>query len=156
MNGVSTRGERDILGTWAGDGGEGAKYWLNVLTEIKNRSVVDVCISACDGLKGLPEAITTVSRLTSGSGAGSMTYNSHGDATTVGTQSFTYDSSDRVIGGSAGATSQSVAYTLDVADRSAGRVGSGTGAGMDVSTSVYSCTGSGLTLTGLVPRRDCG
>jgi transposase-like protein len=57
--GVTTGGERDILGVWAGDGGEGAKYWLNVLTEIKNRGVQDVCIAVCDGLKGLPEAITT-------------------------------------------------------------------------------------------------
>jgi transposase-like protein len=35
--GVTTAGERDILGIWAGDGGEGAKYWPNVLTELKNR-----------------------------------------------------------------------------------------------------------------------
>ncbi|GIG30841.1 IS256 family transposase [Cellulomonas marina] len=62
--GVNTRGERDILGIWAGDGGEGAKYWLNVLTEIKNRGMGDVCIAVCDGLKGLPEAITTVWELT--------------------------------------------------------------------------------------------
>ncbi len=58
--GVTVNGERDILGIWAGDGGEGAKYWLGVLTEIKNRGVEDVCIVVCDGLKGLPEAITTV------------------------------------------------------------------------------------------------
>ncbi|MBS9376229.1 hypothetical protein GON09_005250 [Rhodococcus sp. B50] len=58
--GVTTAGERDILGLWAGDGGEGAKFWLAVLTEIKNRGVEDVCIAVCDGLKGLPEAITTV------------------------------------------------------------------------------------------------
>lgn len=57
--GVTTAGERDILGIWAGDGGEGAKYWLAVLTEIKNRGVQDVCIVVCDGLKGLPESITT-------------------------------------------------------------------------------------------------
>ena len=37
-----------------------AKFWLAVLTEIRNRGVVDVCIAVCDGLKGLPEAITTV------------------------------------------------------------------------------------------------
>ena len=43
----------------AGDGGEGAKFWLAVLTEIKNRGAADVCIVVCDGLKGLPEAITT-------------------------------------------------------------------------------------------------
>jgi putative transposase len=57
--GVSVDGERDILGLWAGDGGEGAKFWLGVFTEIKNRGVQDVCIAVCDGLKGLPEAITT-------------------------------------------------------------------------------------------------
>jgi transposase-like protein len=58
--GVTCGGERDILGLWAGDGGEGAKFWLAVLTEIKNRGTNDVCIVVCDGLKGLPEAITTV------------------------------------------------------------------------------------------------
>jgi putative transposase len=56
---VTTDGERDILGLWAGDGGEGAKFWLSVLTEIKNRGVDDVCIVVCDGLKGLPDAIGT-------------------------------------------------------------------------------------------------
>jgi transposase-like protein len=58
--GVTVAGERDILGLWAGDGGEGAKFWLAVLTELKNRGVEDVCIAVCDGLKGLPQAITTV------------------------------------------------------------------------------------------------
>ncbi|WP_420094362.1 IS256 family transposase [Mycobacteroides abscessus] len=58
--GVSCAGERDILGLWAGDGGEGAKFWLAVLTEIKNRGTNDVCIVVCDGLKGLPDAINTV------------------------------------------------------------------------------------------------
>lgn len=62
--GVTVNGERDILGIWAGDGGEGAKFWLSVLTEIKNRGVGDVCIVVCDGLKGLPEAINTVWELT--------------------------------------------------------------------------------------------
>ena len=57
--GVTTAGERDILGIWAGDGGEGAKYWLAVLTELKTRGVADVCIVVYDGLKGLPDAITT-------------------------------------------------------------------------------------------------
>jgi putative transposase len=55
--GVTCAGERDILGLWAG---EGAKFWLSVLTEIKNRGTADVCIVVCDGLKGLPEAINTV------------------------------------------------------------------------------------------------
>lgn len=58
--GVTVHGERDILGIWAGDGGEGAKFWLNVLTEIKNRGVADVLMLVCDGLKGLPEAVNTV------------------------------------------------------------------------------------------------
>ncbi|MBG6138469.1 transposase-like protein [Longispora fulva] len=57
---VTVDGTRDILGLWAGDGGEGAKYWMRVLAEIKNRGTQDVCIVVCDGLKGLPEAITTV------------------------------------------------------------------------------------------------
>jgi transposase-like protein len=57
--GVTTSGERDILGIWAGDGGEGARFWLQIFTELKNRGVADVLIAVCDGLKGLPEAITT-------------------------------------------------------------------------------------------------
>ena len=57
---VTRDGHRDILGLWAGDGGEGAKYWLRVLTEIKNRGVADVCILVCDGLKGLPDAVAAV------------------------------------------------------------------------------------------------
>lgn len=57
--GVTVDGERDILGLWAGDGSEGAKFWLSVFTELKNRGIEDVCIAVCDGLKGLPEAITT-------------------------------------------------------------------------------------------------
>ncbi len=55
--GVTVDGERDILGLWVGNGGEGAKFWLQILTEIKNRGVEDVCIVVCGGLKGLPEAI---------------------------------------------------------------------------------------------------
>ena len=55
--GVTLDGERDILGLWVGDGGEGAKYWHQVLSEILNRGTVDVCIVVCDGLRGLVEAI---------------------------------------------------------------------------------------------------
>ena len=58
--GVTIDGERDILGLWVGDGGEGAKYWAHVLTEIKNRGTKDVCILVCDGLTGLPDAVSTV------------------------------------------------------------------------------------------------
>jgi putative transposase len=57
---VSVDGERDILGIWAGDGGEGAKYWGHVLTEIKNRGTADVCMVVCDGLTGLPDAVAQV------------------------------------------------------------------------------------------------
>jgi len=56
--GVNLDGERDVLGMWVGPaGGEGAKFWLTVLTELRNRGVADAFIVCCDGLKGLPEAI---------------------------------------------------------------------------------------------------
>jgi len=59
--GVNLDGERDVLGLWLGpSGGEGAKQWMTMLTEIKNRGVTDVLITCCDGLKGLPEAIRAV------------------------------------------------------------------------------------------------
>src|SRR3989440_7587088 len=60
--GVTVDGERDVLGLWAGEhgDGEGAKFWLRVLTEIKNRGVRDVLMLVCDGLKGLPDAVNTV------------------------------------------------------------------------------------------------
>ncbi|MFI7894685.1 IS256 family transposase [Streptomyces sp. CACIS-1.16CA] len=57
---VTAEGRREILGLWAGDGGEGAKHWLHILTEIRNRGVSDVLMLVCDGLKGLPEAVETV------------------------------------------------------------------------------------------------
>nr|WP_286160539.1 IS256 family transposase [Streptomyces yunnanensis] len=56
--GVDTDGRKDVLGLWVGDEGEGATTWMTVLTELRNRGVEDVCIVACDGLKGLPEAVT--------------------------------------------------------------------------------------------------
>jgi transposase-like protein len=60
--GVTVDGTRDVLGLWAGEhgDGEGSKYWLRVLSEIKNRGTQDVCIVVCDGLKGLPDAIANV------------------------------------------------------------------------------------------------
>jgi putative transposase len=58
--GINLAGERDVLGMWVGTGGEGAKGWLNHLSDLKNRGVADVLIVACDGLKGLPDAITTL------------------------------------------------------------------------------------------------
>jgi transposase-like protein len=58
--GVTLDGERDILGLWAGSGGEGAKFWMSVLTDLRNRGVKDVFFVVCDGLKGLPEVVTNV------------------------------------------------------------------------------------------------
>jgi transposase-like protein len=60
--GVTADGERDILGLWAGEhgDGEGAKFWLRVLSEIKNRGTRDVLMLVCDGLKGLPDAVSAV------------------------------------------------------------------------------------------------
>ena len=60
--GVTVDGERDVLGLWAGEhgDGEGAKYWLRVLAEVKNRGTRDVLMVVCDGLKGLPDAIAQV------------------------------------------------------------------------------------------------
>jgi Transposase and inactivated derivatives len=55
--GVSLEGEKDILGLWAGTGGEGAKFWMSVLTDLKTRGVRDVFFVVCDGLKGLPEVV---------------------------------------------------------------------------------------------------
>jgi transposase-like protein len=55
--GVDVEGRKHVLGVWLGDGGEGAKFWLSVLTELKNRGVEDVIFVCCDGLKGLPDAI---------------------------------------------------------------------------------------------------
>ena len=62
--GVTLAGEKDILGLWAGTGGEGAKFWMAVLTDIRNRGVTDVFFLVCDGLKGLPNAVGNVWPLT--------------------------------------------------------------------------------------------
>jgi putative transposase len=58
--GVSLDGDKDILGLWAGSGGEGAKFWMSVLTDIRNRGVKDTFFVVCDGLKGLPEVVGNV------------------------------------------------------------------------------------------------
>jgi putative transposase len=56
--GVNLDGERDVLGLWLGPtGGEGAKQWITMLTELRNRGIADALIVCCDGLKGLPDAI---------------------------------------------------------------------------------------------------
>lgn len=57
--GVNMQGNKEVLGLWAGQA-EGAKFWLQVLTELKNRGVADVFIACVDGLKGFPEAIEAV------------------------------------------------------------------------------------------------
>ncbi|WNI19760.1 IS256 family transposase [Actinacidiphila sp. ITFR-21] len=57
---VTAEGARDIPGIRAGDGGEGAQYWLQVFTGLRNRSLHDVLMLVCDGLKGLPDAVGTV------------------------------------------------------------------------------------------------
>ena len=58
--GVDLEGHKDILGIWPGQGGgESAKFWLAVLTDLKNRGVRDVFFVICDGLKGLPDSVNT-------------------------------------------------------------------------------------------------
>ena len=55
--GVDVEGRKHVLGVWLGDGDEGAKFWLTVLTELRHRGLDDVLIVCCDDLKGLPDAI---------------------------------------------------------------------------------------------------
>lgn len=60
--GVDLRGHRDVLGVWAGTpgAGESSKFWISILTELKNRGVVDIFYLVCDGLKGMPESVNTI------------------------------------------------------------------------------------------------
>ena len=58
--GVTVDGRKDVLGLWMGTGGEGAKFWMSVLIDLKNRGVRDVFFLVCDGLKGLPEVVANV------------------------------------------------------------------------------------------------
>lgn len=57
--GINTEGEKELLGLWMADT-EGAKFWLSVMTELKNRGLNDIFIACTDGLKGFPEAIESV------------------------------------------------------------------------------------------------
>ena len=57
--GVNLEGEKELLGIWIAQT-EGAKFWLQVVTELKNRGVQDIFIACVDGLKGFPEAIEAV------------------------------------------------------------------------------------------------
>ena len=56
MYGINTEGYKEVLGLYLGEK-EGAKYWLSVLTELKNRGVEDIFLLCADGLKGLPESV---------------------------------------------------------------------------------------------------
>ena len=56
--GVTVAGSKEVLGLWI-EQNEGAKFWLKVVNELKNRGVKDILIACCDGLKGFPEAIET-------------------------------------------------------------------------------------------------
>jgi len=59
--GINTEGERDILVLWVGPSrGESAKFWLGVLTELKNRGISDCLVLCCDGLKGRPGSARAV------------------------------------------------------------------------------------------------
>nr|WP_240522147.1 IS256 family transposase [Amycolatopsis vastitatis] len=58
--GVTVDGHKDVLGLWMGSGGEGAKFWMSVLIDLKNRGVRDVFFLVCDGLKGLPDVVANV------------------------------------------------------------------------------------------------
>jgi putative transposase len=58
--GVDLDGHRDVLGHWVGDGGEGANFWLSVVTDLQNRGVQDIFIAAIDGLQGFKDAIQAV------------------------------------------------------------------------------------------------
>jgi putative transposase len=60
--GVDLAGRRDVLGLWAGTAGAGesAKFWLGILTELKNRGVADVFYLVCDGLKGMPDSVNAI------------------------------------------------------------------------------------------------
>jgi putative transposase len=58
---LNLEGHKELLGLWVGDSeGEGARFWLSILTELKNRGVEDFLIAAVDGLKGFPEAVAAV------------------------------------------------------------------------------------------------
>src|SRR5436190_15705003 len=59
--GIDCDGAKNVLGLWVGPStGESSKFWLTVLSELKSRGVADVCIVCCDGLTGLPDAISVV------------------------------------------------------------------------------------------------
>ena len=59
--GIDREGDKQLLGLWVGEAEtEGAKFWLKVLTDLRNRGLKDILIACCDGLKGFPQAIEAV------------------------------------------------------------------------------------------------
>ncbi len=57
--GINLEGHKELLGLWPAQG-EGAKCWLQILTELQARGLQDILILCCDGLKGLPEAVESI------------------------------------------------------------------------------------------------
>jgi putative transposase len=57
--GINVEGHKELLGLWVGEN-EGAKFWMTVRTELKNRGVQDILVACVDGLKGFPDAIATL------------------------------------------------------------------------------------------------
>jgi len=60
--GVTLDGRKDVLGLWMGSGGEGAKFWMSVLTDLRNRGVRDVFFLVCEGLKGQHPTVSSQPR----------------------------------------------------------------------------------------------
>jgi len=57
--GINLEGQKELLGLWVGEA-EGSKFWMSILTELKNRGLQDILIACVDGLKGFPEAIESI------------------------------------------------------------------------------------------------
>jgi len=57
--GINLEGKKEVLGLWIAEN-EGAKFWMNIITELSNRGLKDILIASIDGLKGFPEAINSV------------------------------------------------------------------------------------------------
>ena len=57
--GITCAGDKEVLGLWI-EQTEGAKFWLKVMTELKSRGTEDVLVAVVDGLKGFPEAVTSI------------------------------------------------------------------------------------------------
>jgi transposase-like protein len=58
--GIDLEGQRDVLGHWVGEGGEGANFWLSVVSDLQARGVQDIFIACVEGLQGFSEAIQAV------------------------------------------------------------------------------------------------